>query len=312
VQDTWEQDVPEHRAAFIDTFSIGLSMEDEPLLEACLDDKRKEVREAAKKLLLHLEHSRFVQRMWARVKPLVRLKSKFLGGDKLEAALPEDLDHGAKRDGIGGPSLRKKMGEKANALAQMVSNIPPVLWSREFGRPPEKLISAAAGSEWNEPIVLGWQMAAQRTKDKDWAEAIVIFWATQAEGQQILDIESLDESILLMRQEKVEALVNAAIKPPFNELEDKSLLIPLLKKYCHPWTEKMARAVVRSAQKQSGKYGYNLPNALPGFALYIPPELAADFAAGWDEEPKGAWRENINKFLMILNFRNEIKQSLIG
>lgn len=311
VQAGWEQDAPEHRAAFIATFEIGLSMEDEPILEACLDDKRKEVREAAKRLLLRLEHSRFVQRIWARAKPLFRLKSKFLGGDKLEVGLPEDLDQQAKRDGIGGPALRKKMGEKANALAQMVSNIPPALWSREFGKPPEKLISVAVDCEWKEPVLLGWQLAAQRTRDRDWAEGIVIFWATQAEGQQILDLESINESILLMRQEKVEALVNATIMPPFSELDDKSLLIPLLVNYRHPWTDRMARVVVHCAQRQSGKYGYNLPAALPAFALYIPPELAVEFAAGWDEEPKGAWRENINKFLMILNFRNEIRQSLI-
>jgi hypothetical protein len=310
IQATWEQDAPEDRAAFIATFALGLGMDDEPLLESCLDDKRKEVREAARSLLLRLEGSRFVQRAWARVRPLLKLKSKFLGGDTLEVTLPETLDAAAKRDGLSGAQLRKKLGEKANLLAHMLSVVPPSLWSRELGRAPEKLIAAALNAEWKEPVLLGWQLAAQGARDVDWAEAIAPLWVTHDEGRQLLDLDSLEGLTLLMRMEKAEALVQASIKPLIGELDDKSPLIALLQHYKRPWTPKLARALVQSAQRQSGAFLYVLPQALPGFAYHMPPELAAEFATGWASEPNGHWRGRIDAFLMTLNFRNEIRQSL--
>ncbi len=310
LQSTWEQDSLEDRALFLAVFSVGLSMDDEPFLESCLDDRRKEVRDAARGLLLRLENSRFVGRMWARVRPLVKLKSKFLGGDALELSLPEGLDLAAKRDGLGGVLLRKKMGEKANLLAQMLAFIPPALWSRDFGKPPEKIVAAGLNCEWKEPLLLGWQLAAIGVADEAWAEAIAPLWATQAEGRSLLDVDSLPALVRLMRLEKVEALVTSTIKPLIGELDDKSLLVSLLEKYNRPWTARMARMVVQSAQRQSGDFRANLPQALPGFARWMPPELADEFSQGWAAEPKGYWSGKIDEFLAILRFRNEMRENL--
>jgi len=309
LQSSWEQDSPEDRAAFLATFSVGLSMDDEPFLETCLDDKRKEVRDAARGLLMRLENSRFVGRMWARVKPLVRMKSKFLDGDALDVSLPEGLDAAARRDGLGGALLRKKMGEKANVLAQMLAYTPPTLWSKEFNCPPEKLAGLAMRSEWKEPLLLGWQLAAVAAVDVAWAEAIAPLWATQAEAPSVLDVDSMSALVMLMRAEKVEALTQS-IKPILNELDNKNLLISLLEKYRRPWTAKMARAVVQSAQRQSGDFHVNLPQALPGFACWMPPELAEEFSHGWAAEPKGYWRAKIDEFLVILKMRKEMRSDL--
>jgi hypothetical protein len=275
-------------------------MDDDPFLETCLDDKRKEVRDAARGLLLRLENSRFVGRMWARVRPLVRLKSKFLGGDALEVSLPENLDSAAKRDGLGGPLLRKKLGEKANWLAQMLALVPPALWNKEFGKPPEKLVALALACEWKEPLLLGWQSAAIGARDAAWAEAIAPLWATRPEARGLLEADNIGALVMLMKVEKVEALVTSL------KLDDKNLLVSLLEKFERPWTVKMARTVVQSAQRQSGEFRNNLPQALPGFARWMPPELADEFSSGWAAEPKGYWPAKIDEFLAILRFRNEM------
>ncbi len=311
VQSTWEQDAPEDRAAFLAAFAVGLSMEDEPLLESCLDDKRKEVRETSRDLLMHLERSRLVQRMWKRAQLLLELKSKFLGGDKLEVILPEGLDVEAKRDGVGGLKLRKNLGEKARLLVQILSLVPPVFWSRVFGRTPEKLVAAALNCEWKEPVLVGWQFASQRTGDVEWAEAIAPLWTRRPEEASFLDRESRKEMLLHVRPEKVEKLVNAHVKPHIRELDDKCLLVPFLLDYNQPWTVKLARAVVGSAQRLSGEHHYALPQALPEFAHRIPPELVEEFSRGWAAEPAGAWRGKIDAFLMTLRFRNEIRHSLM-
>ncbi len=309
VQSSWEQDAPEDRALFLGAFSIGLSMEDEPFLETCLDDKRKEVRDAARQLLIRLENSRFVGRMWARVKPLVQLKSKFLGGDSLEVSLPDGLDSDAKRDGLGSAPLRKKMGAKANLLAQMTATIPPALWSREFNRPPEKILSSALNHEFKEALLLGWALAAQGARDAAWAEAILRLTASKAEVQNVFEPETLQELGMVLIPEQVQAIAQSSIKPILNELKDDSPLLTILQGYRRPWTPGLARTVIQSAQRQAGK-GWRLAHALPEFAEWIPPELASEFGQGWPEEISGVWSLMIEAFLQVLNFRNEIRKSL--
>ena len=67
VELTWKQYTPDDRATFVETFRIGLSMEDEPFLEQALDDSRKVVRMRAIELLSQLPESRLVKRMITRV-----------------------------------------------------------------------------------------------------------------------------------------------------------------------------------------------------------------------------------------------------
>src|SRR5690606_32529039 len=63
VMESWSSDEYTTRTQFLLAFHHGLSMDDEPFLESCLDDSRKEVREQAQILLMALPGSRLVQRM---------------------------------------------------------------------------------------------------------------------------------------------------------------------------------------------------------------------------------------------------------
>ena len=58
LQSTWATETPEDRAAFVAVLATGLSVDDEPFLEAALDDRRKEVRQNAAALLWRLPESR--------------------------------------------------------------------------------------------------------------------------------------------------------------------------------------------------------------------------------------------------------------
>jgi len=238
------------------------------------------------------------------------LKSRFLMGDRLEAHLPEGLDAAAKRDGLGGAALRKDMGEKASLLAQILSFVPPSRWCREFNRPPEKLISAAPGCEWKEPLLLGWLLAARNAGDVEWAEALVKFWVANSPETHLLDGECLEELMLQMRLEKVESMATEMIKPVFQELQDRGGLLVVLTKYQRPWSKKLALAVIRSAQRQAGGRGHYLAAELPGFARYIPVDLCAELSAGWPEGVQGYWGTQIQRFLQVVNFRSEIQRSL--
>lgn len=309
VQTTWEQDSPEARAAFVTTLAGGLSMQDEPFLESCLDDRRKEVRTAALDLLARLPQSRLVERAFARLEPLLTLKSRILGKDVLEVTPPEELDPEAKRDGAGGAVLRKTMGEKANWLAQMLSVVPPSLWSRKWNCPPEKLLQIALGSEWKEALLLGWRLAAERCGDPDWAAALAELIVKQAAGRKILAGDDWDGLIGMVTVEKLEALAKNSITSHINELNDANPFLILLEAYLHPWSPGLARTVMASVRRQTGGYHQRLMRALPGFGLRIPPALAEEFTTGWPESSHG-WDSWIDQFIALMRFRREMMEVL--
>ena len=63
VASTFAADPADQRAKFVGELARGLSMEDEPFLEAALDDRSKEVRRQAAELLRCLPESRLCLRM---------------------------------------------------------------------------------------------------------------------------------------------------------------------------------------------------------------------------------------------------------
>lgn len=309
VQATWEADPAEARVAFLATFAIGLNIQDEALLDACLDDKRKEVRDAALSLLARLPESRLVTRTVAQLEPFICLKPKFLGGDTLEVSLPEKLEIDMKRDGVGTAILFKGMGAKSNTLVQMLALVPPSIWNCKWNRTPEKLIQTALGSEWQEALLLGWMLATERNADPQWAAALAEAALKQAEARKVLQGEYMARLALHINMEKLEALVS--FTPLVNELDDKNPCLDLLEATPHAWSTKLARTVMGSLRRQAGGAHWRLMRALPGFALRIPPALADEFATGWPaaEKTRG-WETWIEQFNTLMNFRKEMVDSL--
>src|SRR5437660_1840340 len=64
--ETWKQEKAEIRAAFITTFEVNLSLEDEPFLEKALDDRSTNVQSIAISLLARIPGSALAQRMQLR------------------------------------------------------------------------------------------------------------------------------------------------------------------------------------------------------------------------------------------------------
>lgn len=164
---TWNEEKPEDRAAFIATFITGLSLADEPFLEAALDDRRKEVRKAAAELLARLLESALVKRMIARAEPLISVTK-----NKIEIALPEIYDKSMQRDGIEQkPSILFSIGEKAWWLCQIVGAIPPSLWGGKFAVSPQSLLNMIP-KDWLETFLIGLATATEHFQDESWAEVL--------------------------------------------------------------------------------------------------------------------------------------------
>jgi hypothetical protein len=146
---TWEAETADDRAALLEELEHGLGPDDEPFLEAALDDRRKPVRRAAADLLWSLPGSRLAARMAERSVPLVRA-----------GALPEECDTAMERDGVERTPPRG-VGARQFWLAQLVEATPLSAWSEE------------ATGEWRDLLRAAWARAAVRQRDADWARRLL-------------------------------------------------------------------------------------------------------------------------------------------
>lgn len=169
---TWPAETPEDRARFVAALATGLTAEDDDFLEAALDDRRKEVREAALELLRRLPGSAWSRRMAARARVAVRLEPRRLGSDRLLVEPPQAVDQALRRDGVGA-ATSKGAGIGAWLLEEVLAGTPLTVWTTGFDRSPAEVVDLAAGHDWEDPLLHGWAKAASAQGDSAWAEALL-------------------------------------------------------------------------------------------------------------------------------------------
>jgi hypothetical protein len=165
IRGTWASDPADDRVKWLGALLPALSMNDEPFLESCLDDRSSRVREAAAGLLARLPASLFIQRMIARLEPLLKWNGKVLS-----AELPAAFDKPMLRDGLT-EKPPPHTGQKQWWRSQMLRIVPPVLWSQSFGATAEKLVAGVDKDE-ERSIIPAWRTATGLHADPAWATAL--------------------------------------------------------------------------------------------------------------------------------------------
>lgn len=152
------------RVPMVQALAIGLAMEDEPLLEKLLNDRSKEVRESAARLLSALPDSAHSQRIAAWLRAMLTQDSK--GEWQIEP--PEEGLKDWERDGISikPPSYIK--GVKGWWLQQMVELSPLTFWMQALDKTPEQLWEWSKRRDWKTPLRQGWLAALAYQHDVRW------------------------------------------------------------------------------------------------------------------------------------------------
>ncbi|MBB4907915.1 DUF5691 domain-containing protein [Actinophytocola algeriensis] len=153
VEDTWDDEQAATRAGLLDTFHIGLSERDEPLLERALDDRAASVRAAAAAMLDRLPGSARAARMAARATALITV------GKGLTVELPDEPDAAARRDGVT-DHREPGYGRAASWLIQILAATPLSTWDPD-------LIGDA-----DQEVLTGWTKAALRQRNQEWLAAL--------------------------------------------------------------------------------------------------------------------------------------------
>jgi hypothetical protein len=173
IAQSWSAASPDERVMFLKAMIGGLSLADEPLLEAALEDPNAWVRKMAAEVLAALPGSALGRRMADRALGCLRLHEG-TRGTRLVATPPAQCDAAMRRDGIApGPSATSSHpAGQARLMAEVLARTPLRTWTDGFGRPPEQILALPSGG-WAPVLLAGWSQAAMDQRDQDWMTALV-------------------------------------------------------------------------------------------------------------------------------------------
>ena len=151
--------------------SKGLSLADEPLLEAALGDRAEEVRGWAAYLLASLPGSALGQRMAERARRCLRL-DQGIRGTRLLASPPAECDAAMRRDGITPGPGRSQLADRTRLMLEVLARTPLRTWTDEFRMTPAQITAVHSG-DWAPVLFAGWSRAAIVQRDQDWMAALI-------------------------------------------------------------------------------------------------------------------------------------------
>ncbi|MFF4990028.1 DUF5691 domain-containing protein [Streptosporangium saharense] len=279
LDETWEKETPQDRAAFLEVLADGLSVDDEPFLERVLDDRRREVRHEAADLLTRLPGSRLARRMAERAAACVRTEN-----GEVQIVPPLTCDAAMERDGVRAKPPRGT-GERSWWLQQIVARAPLEVWSGLLGLPPRELVRMKI-PDWGREVMAGWVRATVLQGDPEWAR-VLFAWDPLA-----------DLLAVLPRRER-EDLAAGFVRG--HGLDGQ--LIMVLGGAAAPWGPDLALAVLEKILQVSSTQPWNLSELSRLAGERIDPALSG-MAERLSPEPP------VQEVAALLRFRDDMLKEL--
>jgi hypothetical protein len=308
LQSTWAEEDPSDRVAFLGEMGTGLSAQDEPFLENCLDEKRKEVRQAAAKWLAKLPGSRLSGRMYQRTMDIFEWKQ-----GKLSIHLPEEISTADARDGILKINTAWKGGTKAAYLGQLVAAIDPKNWEHFFGKKPLEILSIFARSDWASTLLKASAEAALFHQNQSWIAEIGSYWMEYGTSPH-WDFSEMDVLLANVPPAVFNPLALDFLKKTNHLPEQGSAVFKLLQKNQSHFDDELSNLLISrfknwlSSAKRQDWESFHYKAFLKMVALRSAPELLEGFQKGWNtESPLWAfWEKPVEDMLNTLLFRKEM------
>ncbi|WP_244894215.1 DUF5691 domain-containing protein [Planobispora rosea] len=270
---------PEDRAAFLELLGEGLSLDDEPFLEAALDDRRIEVRHRASELLTRLPDSRLGRRMAERA-----ARRFAVARGRLNVDPPLECDAAMERDGIR-PKPPRGMGEQGWWLRQLVSRTPLAVWRDLLGHSPRELVRMKV-VDWGREVMAGWVRATVIQEDPEWA-------------RELFASDPLADLLAVLPRGEQETLATDFVRG--HGLDGQ--LIMVLGGVAAPWGQELSRAVFHKILEVSGTQPWNLGELTKLAGERVDPALHG-LAERLSPEPP------IQEVAALLRFRDDMLKEL--
>jgi Family of unknown function (DUF5691) len=323
VADVFAREKPNHRASLVEALEVGMSSDDEPFLEGCLNDRSGLVGQTAARLLCRLAQSALASRMRARAAAMLTLERSNVIREqsKLVCSPPENIDRDWERDGIPKQAPTGR-GQRAFWAETTLAAVPPSLWTQRYDLSPSILIEAALDDPFVDAILAGWTEAAARFATDDppsagWFLPLWEHWAgvagrTEGAGRT----HALQCLRILLPKMPTQDAEAGLIR--LYETGDAAAMVEALSFLCMlplPWSDGFSLrflTIVRHVlQTQSANAAYQWANSLFVAARAIPVAVfhaavapwdvvAAQGTAGWHVE---ATKREIDKFIATIETR---------
>ncbi|MEM6527147.1 MAG: DUF5691 domain-containing protein [Chloroflexota bacterium] len=164
--------VGEHRLSkFVDWMGHGTVFpEDEPFLEALLDEDNPDLNQSAADVLRCLPSSAYVQRMINRLRNRVWLETAADGTLHLRWQQIDTLDAAMQRDTMDRSGYSSYRQPQSRLLEFAMRCVPPATWTDWLGHPPRELV--ALGAQASSVFVRSWARAVNAYGGAAWAQAL--------------------------------------------------------------------------------------------------------------------------------------------
>ncbi|MGW6707451.1 DUF5691 domain-containing protein [Streptomyces sp. NPDC054956] len=294
---TWSTERAEDRLMFLDSLRVGLSADDEPFLEAALDDRSRNVRATAAELLSALPASALAGRMAERALACVGPEG---------VTPPAECDAGMLRDGVveRPPAGR---GERAWWLGQLVESAPLSCWRERFGGlGPAETVALPMAEGWAEELHAAWCRAAVRQRDPAWSQALLgSASAPPAAGPATASLAERAKLLSILPEGE-----RAAWVAEFVRAHGLSEAFQLLGVCAVPWAGELGRAVVEALEsaREAGGYPWSFSGVMGLAERCLDPAEAErlEVLAAEPVEEDGAaayWSEAFQRMVATLRLR---------
>ena len=300
LESTWAQESSDDRARFLAALATGLSAADDPFLERALDDRRKEVREAALELLRRLPGSALTRRMAERARTAVRREHRRFGADRLLVTPPEELDTALRRDGVAATPARG-IGISAWLLEEVLAGAPLDVWAD-----PATMVQLARGNDWESPLLHGWAKAAVAQHHATWAAVLL------REVPALLRESVRWDLHLVLPPDDLGRLAAEALR------REDGMAHRLLAIHPGRWPDELSVAVLETIahRARTDRHTWQLGELCRAAALAMPPayaDLVGRLALQLDQEPAEASRVRpVTDLARTLTFRQQMLDELAG
>lgn len=319
----WSKEPGPTRAALLGELAHGLSRADEALLEQALDDRRKDVRQTAARLLAALPGSALSQRMVLRVQAIVRHERSLLRR-RLVVRPPDEPDAAAVRDGVVDPAPTSRAeaatGRRATWVQQVVAACPLSVWS-EVG-PPQDVVRLAVDDGWAPVLRAGWAAAAAREGDVAWVEALLSVDVDVTGGLGSERLATMLAGLPPAERARLAVLVLDGITGRVRRREaptDAAAAVAAVLAGCErPWPAPLVGAVLAwlgATSERLPSWPYHgvvdlLAHALPPAAAPRLVALAGLAGRGRDDDDAQRWTARLQGAATVLTTRAEMLEEL--
>ena len=312
LQSTWKEEAVRDKVGFLKALALKLSKKDEWFLENCLDDRRKEVRQQAARLLASIPDSALVDRMYERC-----IACFSFSKEKLSISLPNQLDKEALRDGIN-PALRHYMGGiKASRLGQMIAKVPPHHWVPYFGRGASNVLRIFERTQWKDVLLQALLEASINFKDEEWIAALLDFWINDNESP-VWEMAIVKDFIAVIPERIFNQQIISYLERRPGLVKETYAVSQLLRFGTQVWFDRLTLLVIKGFQNwllSTDSFFWNTwhyRQLLISAAYQANPNLYEVLNKGWRFESRVArsWETEVKQFLKTLVFRKEMISEL--